>query len=720
MEVRIDDLFISVSEAEFQQTERCVMTHQHTNRLIHETSPYLLQHAHNPVDWYAWGPEALEAARVANKPILLSIGYSACHWCHVMEHESFENDTIAALMNDLFINIKVDREERPDLDHIYQNVVQMLTGQGGWPLTMFLTPDQQPFYGGTYFPPDDRYGRPGFPRVLRSIAEAYHQRQADVAKSVQQISEALQKLSTFEESNGELTPQLIENAARAMATNIDMVHGGFGTQPKFPNPTNVEFLLRYWHASGNANFLNLVKLTLEKMGNGGIYDQLGGGFHRYSVDSHWLVPHFEKMLYDNAQLLPLYLELYQITGEPFYARIGRETLAYIKREMLHPGGGFYATQDADSEGEEGKFFVWTKHDVDAALGEGTRLFCRYYDVTEAGNWEHGNNILHLTVSLEQLAKLFNQDVATVTARIEAAKATLFALREQRIKPFRDEKILTAWNGLMISGMIKAYTVLHDPEALQAARDTIAFVQQHMLHDGRLLRAYKDGQAKLNGYLDDYAFFAAALLDTFEGTFESAYFALAETLTATMLDEFWDGEQGAFFFTGNSHETLISRTKSAFDQAIPSGTSVAAHTLLRLYYYTGRQEYLERAERVLRLFRRHMEQQPFGVGSLLTTLDFYVRKPQEIVLVGHREAPDTRALLQVIDQHYIPNKTLIHVDPQHVEERLQALPLLRDLLTGKSQVDGKATVYVCHNFTCSLPITEPAALAALLSGGQTAT
>jgi uncharacterized protein len=693
------------------------MTIEHTsgqaNRLMHETSPYLLQHAHNPVDWYPWGPEALDKARQENKPILLSIGYSACHWCHVMEHESFENPRIAALMNEHFVNIKVDREERPDLDHIYQNVVQMLTGQGGWPLTMFLTPEQEAFYGGTYFPPEDRYGRPGFPRILLSIAEAYHQRQGDVAKSVQQIREGLQKLSTFAEASAGLTFELMEHAARAMATHMDMVHGGFGTQPKFPNPTNLEFLLRFWRVSGNENFLNMVKLTLQKMAQGGIYDQLGGGFHRYATDSHWLVPHFEKMLYDNAQLLPLYLELYQITGEPFYARVARETLAYLKREMLQPGGGFYATQDADSEGEEGKFFVWKKAEVDALLGPEARLFCRYYDVTETGNWEHGNNILHLTVSLPQLATMFSRDLAEVAASIEASKATLFAAREQRVKPFRDEKILTAWNGLMISGMIQAFNVLGDQEALDIARVTIAFLRQHMLQAGRLLRTFKDGQAKLNGYLDDYAFCVAALLDMFEATCDRTYFELADVLTATMVEEFWDHDQGAFFFTGDSHEALVSRTKSAFDQAIPSGNAVATKALLRLYYYTGREDYLQRAERVLRIFREHMEQQPFGFGGLLTALDFYLQKPQEIVLIGAPATADTRALLQTIHAHYVPNKTLVQIDPRQLDTDLEALPLLRQVLAGKTQVDGKATVYVCHNFTCSLPVTEPAALAALL-------
>ena len=696
------------------------MSEQHTNRLIHETSPYLLQHAHNPVDWFPWGPEAFEKARAENKPLLLSIGYSACHWCHVMEHESFENESIAAIMNEHFVSIKVDREERPDLDHIYQSVVQMLSGQGGWPLTMFLTPEQEPFYGGTYFPPEDRYGRPGFPRILAAVSDAYHRRPGEVTKSIQQIREGLQKLSSLEASPGELSPDILTNAARALANNFDMVHGGFGTQPKFPNSSSLEYLLRYWHVSGNENFLNMAKLATRKMASGGIYDHLGGGFHRYSVDDHWLVPHFEKMLYDNAQLLPLYLNMYQITHDEFYARVARETLTYVKREMLAPEGGFYTTQDADSAGEEGKFFVWTKAEVDALLGEASRLFCRYYDITGTGNWEHGNNILHLTVSLDQTAKMFNKPLDEVATSLGSSKAILFAAREQREKPFRDEKILTSWNGLMLSGMVQAYSVLGDAEALQAVRNTITFLQGHMLRDGRLLSVYKDGQAKLNGYLDDYAFLSAALLDAFEATFTPTYFDLAQQLINTMLEEFWDAEQWGFFFTGKSHETLIERTKSVYDQAIPSGTSVATTTLLRLYHYTGKAAYLERAEQVLYLVRRHMEQQPFGVGSLLATLDFYVRKPQEIVLIGTPDAEDTQAMLRALHQQYLPNKVLFQIDPQHVTAALAALPLLRDVLAGKAQVDGKATVYVCHNFTCSLPVTDPEALTALLARPANAT
>jgi uncharacterized protein YyaL (SSP411 family) len=405
--------------------------------------------------------------------------------------------------------------------------------------------------------------------------------------------------------------------------------------------------------------------------------------------------------------------MYRITGEAQHARVARETLDYVQREMCHPQGGFYATQDADSEGEEGKFFVWTKAEVDERLGDDARLFCRYYDVTEAGNWESGNNILHLTVSLQQLANLFQQDVATVGEKLEAGRRTLFAAREQRIKPFRDEKILTAWNGLMLSGMIDAASALGDGEAMQTVRDAIAFLRQHMLRDGVLLRSHKDGQSKLAGYLDDYAFLAAALLDAFEATFEPSYFDLARQLTATLLGDFWDEANGGFFFTGRNHETLIDRVKSATDQAIPSGTAIATRNLLRLYAHTGESDYLQRAESVLRLYRQHMEQQPFGYGSLLSVCADYLQKPQEIVLIGTPGAPDTQVLLATLHRTYVPHKTLVLIDPQRADAALDALPLLRDVLAGKTQVDGKATVYACHDFACSLPVTEPAELTALL-------
>jgi uncharacterized protein YyaL (SSP411 family) len=684
------------------------MEHKFTNRLIHETSPYLLQHAHNPVDWFPWGEEAFAKARAENKPILLSVGYSACHWCHVMEQESFEDEQIARLMNELFVNIKVDREERPDVDEIYMNAVQMLTGRGGWPMTVFLTPDGKPFYGGTYFPPVDRHNLPAFPRVLAAVAQAYRERPQDVEQATSQILSNLERMTQRQETTRPLRVETLANAAASLAQHVDHTHGGLGGAPKFPNSMVFALFLRQYHASGNEHYLQMTTHTLRKMAEGGVYDHLGGGFHRYAVDERWLVPHFEKMLYDNALLVRLYLEAYQATHDPFFRQVVEETLAYVEREMLHPEGGFYSTQDADSEGEEGKFFVWTRDEVLRELGEEVgEMFCRYYDVTDVGNFEH-KNILHPTLSLAQLAKLFRRDEQEVTRLIAAARQKLFAVRERRVKPGRDDKILTSWNGLMISAFAEAYKVLGGPRYLDIARQSTEFLLTRLYQDGRLLRSYKDGQAKFNAYLDDYAFFAAALIDLYEAAFTRAYLERAVELTDTLNARFWDERDGGFFFTSSDHEALIARSKPAFDGSIPSGNSVAAFTLLRLYYLTENHSYLDKAERVLRLFYDAMEQNPFGFSHMLCALDFYLNRPKEIVLLGQCDAPETKEMLARIHGMFLPNKTLAcFAAPEQASQKLPSL------LTGKTQVDGKLTVYVCHNFTCSLPVTEWGALRELL-------
>ena len=463
----------------FRLAVHCVslpfMEHKHTNRLIDETSPYLIQHAHNPVDWYPWGEEAFQKAKNENRPILLSIGYSACHWCHVMERESFENDTIAELMNDLFVNIKVDREERPDLDEIYMNAVQMLTGRGGWPMTVFLTPEGKPFYGGTYFPPEDRYGVPGFPKILQGVANAYREKPQDVERSVEQILAALQRMSLSTESQQPFSPDIIGQSAEQLAQAYDTDHGGLGKAPKFPNVGVYELFLRHYHHSKGSRFLEMVTHTLTKMAQGGIYDHLGGGFHRYSVDEKWLVPHFEKMLYDNAQLVRIYAQVYSVTGEPLFKQVVEETMSYLMREMLHTEGGFYSTQDADSEGEEGKFFVWTEEEISQILGEeASEIFCRIYDVSEEGNFEE-KNILHPILTLEQASKLFRRDLREIESLVADAKAKLFQEREKRIKPFRDEKILTSWNGLMLSGLAEAIKIARQPAYLDVANRTVDFI-----------------------------------------------------------------------------------------------------------------------------------------------------------------------------------------------------------------------------------------------------
>jgi uncharacterized protein len=680
---------------------------KYTNRLIHETSPYLLQHAHNPVNWYPWSDEAFAKAKKENKPVLLSIGYSACHWCHVMERESFENEQIAQLMNDLFINIKVDREERPDLDEIYMNAVQMLTGRGGWPMTMFLTHDRQPFYGGTYFPPEDRHGMPGFPRILRGVAQAYRDKPEDVHKSFEQILSALNRMSHSEDHEHAFAPETIGKAAEQIASAYDAENGGLGQAPKFPNAGVYELFLRHHHHSGTKRLLDMVIHTITRMALGGMYDHLGGGFHRYSVDEKWLVPHFEKMLYDNAQLVRTLALLYRATGNGFFKRVMDETLDYLIREMLHREGGFYSTQDADSEGEEGKFFVWSLTEVNQILGEKDgEIFCRIYDVTESGNFE-GKNILHAILTVAQAAGLFKKTPDEIETVIAQAKQKLFAAREAREKPFRDEKIITSWNGLMLSGLAEALKISAKPSVLTAADRTIQVIFTKMFSDGLLLHTYKNGKAKQLGFLDDYAFLGVGLLDFYEATLNRSALERAVELTKIMVREFWDSSGGGFFYTGNSHEQLVSRTKPVFDASAPSGNAKATELLLRLYHLTGKEDFLSKAETVLRSYSHPMESQPFGFAHMLCALDFYLRKPEEIVLVGKSDDQRITELLAVINSIYLPNMTLQLVGSNEPPDTVSPL------LAGKTQINGIATAYVCHNYTCSAPVTRPEELRSLL-------
>jgi uncharacterized protein YyaL (SSP411 family) len=683
------------------------MAHAHQNRLARETSPYLLQHAHNPVDWYPWGEEAFQKAQREDKPILLSIGYSACHWCHVMERESFENKKIAALMNESFVCIKVDREERPDLDEIYMNAVQMLTGRGGWPMTMFLTPAGEPFYGGTYFPPDDRQGMPGFPRILLGVAQAYRERPADVQKSVGEILAALNRMSESRRSDKNFSQEMIAASCEKIAHAYDSENGGLGQAPKFPNPGVYELFLRHGHRSKNERYLEMVTYTLTKMAQGGIYDHLGGGFHRYSVDAKWLVPHFEKMLYDNAQLLRIYADAYTISGAALFKSVVEETADYLVREMLHDEGGFYSTQDADSEGEEGKFFVWTPGEVIRILGDETgETFCRIYDVTEPGNFEE-KNILHPILSIEQAGKYFRTDPSVIEELIADAKGKLFIEREKRIKPFRDEKIISAWNGLALSGLAAAIRISADPACMDAAQRTVEFIFDKMFRDGFLLHTYKGGQAKLLGYLDDYAFLAVGLLDLYETLFDRSLLRRARQLTAILISEFSDDEGAGFFYTGKSHEKLVSRSKPLFDASIPSGNAMATQLLLRLHSITGNDEYRVRAERTLRSYYDAMENQPFGFAHSLCAVDQYLHSPKEIVVVGGADEAGTKDLVNEVHGVYIPDKVLQLAQDKEAGEEIS--PLLR----GKHQLNGQPTAYVCENFTCSAPVTSAAELRALL-------
>ncbi|MGZ8520097.1 MAG: thioredoxin domain-containing protein [Candidatus Binatia bacterium] len=675
------------------------MEHKHTNRLIHETSPYLLQHAHNPVDWYGWGEDAFQKAKAEDKPILLSIGYSACHWCHVMERESFENEEIARLMNQLFVNIKVDREERPDLDEIYMSAVQMLTGRGGWPMTMFLTPDRKPFYGGTYFPPEDRGGMPGFAQVLMGVNQAYRECPADVEKSVTEILGALRRMAESAETDKTFSKTIIAEGAAKVAQAYDADNGGLGQAPKFPNAGVYELFLRHYHHSNSSRYLEMVTHTLSKMARGGIYDHLGGGFHRYSVDAKWLVPHFEKMLYDNGQLVRIYAHAFKATREPLFKAVVDETLTYLLREMFQPEGGFYSTQDADSEGVEGKFFVWSEAEVMQILGAADgAIFCRVYDVTESGNFEE-KNIIHPILTLEQASKYFRMELGEIERVIADARQKLFIEREKRIKPFRDEKIITAWNGLMLSGLAEAIKISPQPAYMDAAQRTIEFIFTKLFRDGFLLHTYKNGQAKLLGYLDDYAFTAVGLLDIYEALFDRSALARAIELTEIMLREFWDKQDGGFFSTGNSHEKLISRAKPIFDASIPSGNAVATQLLLRVFHITGEERYFHHAEKVLRSYYDAMENQPFGFAHLLCALDLYLEKPREVVIIGEPGDVRVEELLTKIHSVYQPNLTLQLARPNESQEKLS--PLLR----GKSQVGGNPTVYVCHDSTCSAPVTS---------------
>ncbi|MEX0804547.1 MAG: thioredoxin domain-containing protein [Candidatus Binatia bacterium] len=683
------------------------MDSKHTNRLVHETSPYLLQHAHNPVDWYPWGEEAFSKAKRENKPVLLSIGYSACHWCHVMERESFEDEQIAMLMNDLFVNIKVDREERPDLDEIYMNAVQMLAGRGGWPMTMFLTPEREPFYGGTYFPPEDRHGMPGFPRILQGVAQAYRDKPQDVQKSVEQILSALQRMSHSEDHEHDFASDLIRKAAEQIARAYDANHGGLGQAPKFPNPGVYELFLRHHHHGKSQSFLDMVSHTLTKMAEGGIYDHVGGGFHRYSVDEKWLVPHFEKMLYDNAQLIRILGQLYRATGNGFFKRVMEESLEYVLREMLHREGGFYSTQDADSEGEEGKFFVWSPAQINQIVGEEDgEIFARIYDVSDLGNFE-GANILHPILTVEQAAQLFKRNPREIQALVANARQKLFEARENRVKPFRDEKIITSWNGLMLSGLAEAIKLSARSSYLAAANQTIDLIFTRLFRDGLLLHTYKDGTGKQLGFLDDYAFLAIGLLDFYEATFDRSALQRAIELAEIMVREFWDETDGGFFYTGNSHEQLISRAKPVFDASIPSGNAKATELLLRLYHLTSKEDFLRKAEKVLRSYSHAMASQPFGFAHMLCALDFYLHKPKEVVLVGKQD-DRIGELLGVIHSIYAPNMTLQLVGPDELLDNISPL------LAGKTQIGGAPTAYVCHNYTCSAPVTDPQELKLLLA------
>ena len=681
------------------------------NRLSRETSPYLLQHAYNPVDWYPWGEEALLRAKNEDKPIFLSVGYSACHWCHVMAHESFEDNEVARIMNDNFINIKVDREERPDLDDIYQRACQLATGTGGWPLSVFLTPDQKPFYVGTYFPKDgsSHYNMPGFKNILLQLTDAYKNKKSEIQTASSEFTQALSQTAMDLVVQADIVEKtslersILDEAAVGLLQMGDKIYGGFGHAPKFPNASNLMFLLRYYDISSISRFREFVMFTADKMAEGGIHDHLGGGFARYATDQKWLIPHFEKMLYDNALLSQLYGELYQITKAEPYVQIMCKTLDYVIREMTHPDGGFYSAQDADSEGEEGKFYLWKKNEIESIIGDQTvsDIFCERFGITQGGNFE-GKNILNVRVPISNLAKNYNKTPEKIAEILNYASAKLFTVREKRVKPGRDEKILTSWNGLMISGFAKGYAVSGDKRYLDTAKNAIDFIESKLAsNDGRLRRTFKDGQSKLNGYVEDYAFYVNGLLDLFAASSREQYLSKSVKYTDFMLEHFWDEKEGNLFFTSDDHEQLISRTKNFYDLAMPSGNSIAASNLLRLYHYSQKNVYLDNAVRIMKAGSRSAAENPFGFGQMLNSIYLYVKRPVEVTVIFTDSSDgtiDNSSLAVWLNKQYLPNGILgtVHINEL---EKLQNYPFFK----GRQPQDARETAYVCKNFSCSLPI-----------------
>ena len=688
------------------------MTHPDSpfrNRLADETSPYLLQHAGNPVDWHPWGKEALKLAETLDRPILLSIGYSACHWCHVMERESFENEAIAGLMNERFVNIKVDREERPEVDAIYMNYVQMTTGSGGWPLTVFLTPGGVPFFGGTYFPPDDHFGRPGFPRVLESAAAAFRDRREDLERMAPEIVSRLRSTSELKTPREDLSPVLLEEAASQIARSFDSRHGGFGSAPKFPQSMGLGFLIRHHSRTGSQQSLEMVESTLKKMARGGLYDHLGGGFHRYSVDDQWLVPHFEKMLYDNALLARVYLEAFQVTKSSFFRRVVTETLDFVLREMTDPEGGFYSALDADSEGEEGRFYVWSKEEVEQELGPEADVFCDYYDVSEGGNFE-GVNILHPRADLGKLAGRHGISESDLGKGLSRSRLKLLEKREKRVRPGLDSKILTAWNGLMLKAFSTAGFVVGSSRYLEAAARNAEFLVRELIVENRLQRTWKDGRARLNGYLDDYAATVEGFLALFEASADRRWLELAEELVDQTIELFWDDAGSSFFFTTHDHEELIVRHKEYMDNATPSGNSTCCMNLQRLGYLLDRPHYLELAKRQLEHLGSGFAKHPLAFSNWLQALDFHFGPVTEVVILGDAGVEDP--LVVLLRDRFLPSRVIVRVSEETPSPELeQAVPLVR----GKKRQGNRTTVYLCQDSVCTPPVTDPPDLARHLEG-----
>ena len=671
------------------------------NRLGSESSPYLKQHAHNPVDWFAWGEEALAEARSRDCPILLSIGYSSCHWCHVMERESFEDPTVAALMNELFVNIKVDREERPDLDQVYMKAVQAMTGGGGWPMTVFLTPDQVPFYGGTYFPPESRHGLPSFTQVLRAAANAYRDRRDKIMESGAKLVTALSRAAA-RSGTGTAGVELLDGAYRALSNQYDEVHGGFGKAPKFPQPVTLELLLRHHLRTGNADALDTVVHTLRRMAAGGLRDHLAGGFHRYSVDARWLVPHFEKMLYDNALLASAYLYAHQVTGHADLRRVAEQTLDYLAADMRAPDGGFCCARDADSEGEEGLFYVWTPEEIDEHLSpEDARLFARVYDVGPGGNFE-GKSILHLPHELAAVARAEGMSLEDLEAKLAASRATLLTVRGRREPPFRDDKVVVSWNALAIRAFAEAGAARGRRDPVHRARASADFLWTALRPQGRLLHVYMDGKAKIDAFLDDHAALGNALLSLHGATLEVRWLSAVRSICDEILDRFWDEAAGTVFDTASDAPALVLRPRDAMDNATPSGASLAAELLARAGHVFDEDRYRKAATRILDYESEVLTRYGPAFGRMLSVLDRTLAEPIEIAIVARRGDPAASALIREANAGFRRNLTVVG---RHADDSAVDVPLLAD----RDLVGGRSAAYVCRGYACRLPVTEPDAM-----------
>jgi len=671
-----------------------------SNRLARETSPYLLQHQDNPVDWFPWGSEALERARAEDRPILLSVGYSACHWCHVMERESFADAEVAALMNEHFVNVKVDREERPDIDSLYMEAVQQMTGHGGWPMTVFLTPEGEPFYGGTYYPPTPRHGLPSFRQILLGVHDAWARRRDEVRRSAGELRAGLERGLRVNPEPVALDESLLQRAFHRIASRFDARWGGFGEAPKFPQPMTLELLLRYDFSNGAPEAAAMVERTLSEMANGGIYDHLGGGFHRYSVDARWLVPHFEKMLYDNALLSRVYLHGYQVTGRADFLTVVEEVLGYVTREMTHSSGGFFSSQDADSEGVEGKFYVWSPAEIDEALGpEYGPLFRLYYGVGDGGNWE-GSSILNAQRPAEVVAAEVEIPVDRLLEIVKRGRTLLYEIRSRRITPGRDEKIVTSWNAMMLHSYAEAARVLDRPDLLEIAVRNADFLLGSLRVEGRMKRTWRDGKASVDAFLEDHATFLDALIELYFATFDLRWIDEARWVADRAIDLFWSEEEGIFYDTGTDAERLVIRPRAIYDNATPSGTSAAIQGLMRLARLVGEARYERLATRVMASLGEVAAQVPQGFGHLLCSVSDHLRPPLEVAFVGELGSADTRDLLTTVRRRFLPGATFA-LRPEDAGEAEYARRV--PLLTGRTSLEGRATAYVCRRYTCRRPV-----------------